>query len=185
VVFSLSIGYLLGFAEVFESDGLELDAEIFADDLAAREDRDVFEHCLAAIAKAGCLNGSDIQRAAEFVHNESRESFALDVLSDDQHRAAHLRNLLQDRQQVSACSRSFSRGSGCKALRERLHAVGVGDEVRRKIAAVELHSLDNLEQRVHRLRLSTVMTPSLPTLSIASAMIVPIVLSPFADTVPT
>ena len=32
---------------------------------------------------------------------------------------------------------------------------------------------------------STVMTPSLPTLSIASAMIVPIVLSPFAETVPT
>ena len=34
------------------------------DDLAARQDRDVFEHCLAATANARCLNSSDIQRAA-------------------------------------------------------------------------------------------------------------------------
>ena len=32
------------------------------------------------------------------------------------------------------------------------HAVSIRNEIRREIAAVELHSLDNLEQRVHRLR---------------------------------
>ena len=43
---------LLGVAEVFPLDALELDAEVFGDQLAAREDRDVFEHGLAAIAEA-------------------------------------------------------------------------------------------------------------------------------------
>ena len=72
-----------------------------ADDLAARQDRDVFEHCLAAIAKARCLNGSDIQRAAELVDDERCKGFALDILSDDEQRTAHLGNLLQDRQQIA------------------------------------------------------------------------------------
>ena len=42
VVFSLSTTIDLGAAEVFEVDALELDAEIFGDELAAGEDGDVF-----------------------------------------------------------------------------------------------------------------------------------------------
>ena len=84
-------------AEVGQFDALELDAEIFADDLAAREDRDVFEHCLAAIAKAGSLaavaeargfHSGDVERAAELVHDEGRERFAFDFFGDDEQRLA-------------------------------------------------------------------------------------------------
>ena len=34
-----------------------------------------------------------------------------------------------------------------------LHALGVGHEVRRQVAAVELHALDDVERRLHRLGL--------------------------------
>ena len=42
----------LGAAEVGQFNALQLDAEVFADELAAGEDGDVFEHGLAAVAEA-------------------------------------------------------------------------------------------------------------------------------------
>src|SRR5262249_58234109 len=50
---------LLGAAEHRGGDVLELDAEIFRNQLAAGEDRDVFEHRLAAVAEAGSLDGGN------------------------------------------------------------------------------------------------------------------------------
>src|SRR5690606_5556744 len=44
--------HALGAAEHVETHVLELDAEVFRDDLAAGEDRDVLEHGLAAITEA-------------------------------------------------------------------------------------------------------------------------------------
>jgi hypothetical protein len=51
---------LLGAAEVFERDVLELDAEVFGDELAAGEDGDVLEHGLAAVAEARRLDGATL-----------------------------------------------------------------------------------------------------------------------------
>ena len=57
VVLSLSIDDLLGPAELRDFEVLELDAEFFEDRGAAGDNRDVFEHGLAAIAKARGLDG--------------------------------------------------------------------------------------------------------------------------------
>src|SRR5437764_8371229 len=54
---------LLGLAEHVERDVLELDAEILADDLTTRQDRDVFEHRLAAITKARRLDRGHLEAA--------------------------------------------------------------------------------------------------------------------------
>ncbi len=67
---------------------------------AAGQDGDVFEHRLAAIAEAGGLHGSRLQRAAQLVHHQGRERFAFDIFGDDQERTAHAGHLLEDRQQV-------------------------------------------------------------------------------------
>src|SRR5262249_2139831 len=58
---------LFGAAEHRRGHVLELDAEVFRDQLATGEDRDVFEHCLAAVAEAGGLDGGDFEPTAEFV----------------------------------------------------------------------------------------------------------------------
>jgi hypothetical protein len=58
---------------------------------------------------------------------------------------------------------------------------GVG----RDVAAVELHALDHFELSLEALASSTVITPSLPTFFIASAMNLPISESPFAEIVAT
>ncbi len=78
----------LGAAEVVQFDALELDAQVFADELAAGEDGDVFHHGLAAVAEARRLDGADIQRAAQLVHHQRGERFAFDFLGDDQQRLA-------------------------------------------------------------------------------------------------
>ena len=62
-------------------------------------------------------------------------------------------------------------------LDDRLHALGVGDEVRRDVALVEAHPPVSSRSSPKVFDSSTVMTPSLPTLSIASAMISPTVVS--------
>src|SRR4029453_17293538 len=55
---------LLGAAQHVEGDVLKLDAEVFRDELAGSEDRDILEHRLAAIAEAWRLHGRDLEAAA-------------------------------------------------------------------------------------------------------------------------
>src|SRR5580698_6850262 len=76
----------LGAPEVGDRDVLELEAELFRDDLTASEHRDVLEHLLAAIPEARRLGGGAVQRTAELVDDERRQSLALDVLGDDEQR---------------------------------------------------------------------------------------------------
>src|SRR5690606_34016526 len=58
-------GDTLGFAEHADGDVLELDPEIFGNHLALGQDRDVLQHRLAAIAKAGGLDRRDLEAAAQ------------------------------------------------------------------------------------------------------------------------
>jgi hypothetical protein len=100
VVLSLSITIVLARPRSRDVAFSSLRPDLFADDLAAGQDRDVFEHRLAAIAEARGLDGADLQRAAELVHDERREGFAFDVLGDDHEGLALLGDLLEDREQV-------------------------------------------------------------------------------------
>ena len=98
----------LGAAEHVEGDVLELDAEVFRDDLAGGEDGDVLEHGLAAVAEARSLDGGDLQAAAQLVDDEGRERLALDVLGDDEQRLAGLHDGFEDRQQACSDESFFS-----------------------------------------------------------------------------
>src|SRR3984893_14423270 len=82
----------LGAAEHLQGYVFELDAEFLRDQLSGGEDRDVFEHGLAAVAKARRLDGRDLQAAAQLVDDERGERLALDVLGNDQERLHGLHN---------------------------------------------------------------------------------------------
>ena len=71
-------------AELCELGVLELKTEFVADDLAAGEDSDIAEHFLASVAESRSLDRDAGEGAAELVENEGGESFAFDVLSDDE-----------------------------------------------------------------------------------------------------
>ena len=68
--------------------------------LTTGEDGDVFEHGLAAVTEARCLDGGHVQGAAQLVHHESGEGFTLDVFGDDEERLAGLGDFLEKRQHV-------------------------------------------------------------------------------------
>src|SRR6185369_8156558 len=136
---------LLRLAEHVEGDALQLDAQIFGDDLATRQDGDILEHGLAAIAEARRLHRRDLQAAAQLVDHEGGERLALDVLGDDEQRLARLHNGLEDRQHALQARQLLLMEKNVGALEFDLHLLGVGDEVGREVAAIELHALDDFE----------------------------------------
>src|ERR1700690_4269474 len=87
-------------AEVADLDVLKLDAEVLGEALAPREDRDVLEDRLAPVAKAGGLDGHDVERPADLVDDERGQGLALDLLRDDEERLAALGHRLEEREQV-------------------------------------------------------------------------------------
>ena len=145
VVESLSIDDLAGLAELRELRVLELEAHLLGDDLAAGEDRDVLEHPLAAVTEARRLDGDGGEDAAELVDDDRRERLALDVLGHDQERPAGLDDLLEHREEVLDRADLLVGDQDVRVVEHGLHALGVGDHVRREVALVELHALGELE----------------------------------------
>ena len=113
---------------------------------AAGQDGDVAEHGLAAVAEAGRLDGTDLQDAAQLVDHQHRQRFALDVLGDDEQRLAGLADLFQERQHVADVGQLLLVDEDVAVFQLGLHVLGVGDEVGRNVALVELHALDELER---------------------------------------
>src|SRR6185437_12539024 len=87
--------HLLGAAQHVEGHVLELDAEVFGDDLATGEDGDVFQHGLAAVAEARSLDGSNLQATTQLVDDQRGQSLAFDVFRDDEQRLARLNDGFQ------------------------------------------------------------------------------------------
>ena len=63
---------------------------------------------------------------------------------DDDERLARLHDLLEHRQQVAHGGDLAGHEEQVGVLEDRLHALGVGDEVRRDVALVEAHALDEV-----------------------------------------
>ena len=87
-------------AQILQRDALQLNAGFFHNGLAASQDRNIFQHCLAAVAEARGLHGTDIERSAQFVHHKRGQRFAVDFLGDHQQRLAGTSNLFEKGQQI-------------------------------------------------------------------------------------
>ena len=143
----------LGPAEQVEGEVLELEADFLADDLAAGEDGHVLQHRLATIAEAGGLDGGRVERAADLVDDQRGEGLALDVLGDDQQRPAGLHHGLEHRQHGLHGRDLAGVQQDVGVFEHGFLALGVGHEVRRQVALVELHALGELELGAERVRL--------------------------------
>src|SRR5690606_15848472 len=91
---------LASVAQQVQLRGLQLEADLLGDDLAAGEDRDVGQHGLATVTEARSLDGDGLEVATDLVDHQGRQGLALDVLGDDRQRLTGLHDLLQDGQQV-------------------------------------------------------------------------------------
>src|SRR5665647_2592758 len=134
-----------GGAEVSELGRVELETDLFADDRAAGQDGEVLQHRLAAVAEPRSLHRDDLEDLANLVDHQGGQRLAVNVLGDDQQRLLGLGDLVKDREDVGH-GRDLALGDqDVGVLQDGLHALGVGDEVRREVALVELHALGELE----------------------------------------
>ena len=135
----------LGCAQVIKGGVLERQADFFRDDCATGKDRDVLQHFLATVTKAGCLNSVDLHDATHVVHNQSCKRFAFDVLSDDLQRLASLGYSFQHRQQLADVGNLLVDKQDVRVFQLGRHVVLVVDEVRRQEATVELHTFNHVQ----------------------------------------
>src|SRR4029077_15462396 len=61
-----------GLAQLRDLRVLELEPQLLGDHRAARENRNVLEHALAAVAEAGRLDGDGLEGAAQLVDDDRR-----------------------------------------------------------------------------------------------------------------
>src|SRR5262249_41583843 len=141
-----------GLAHIFNLDVLEFDTEVFADQSAAGQHRDVFQHRLATIAEGRSFHRANLQSAAQFVYDQSRERFAFHVLSNDEERSAGFRDFLEQREQVLQTRDFFLVNENVRVFENGFHRLRVGHEVGRQITLVELHALDHFQRSLDRLR---------------------------------
>ena len=80
------------------------------------------------------------------VHNKRCERFAFDILGNDQQRAAHLGHLFEDRQKILHRADLLFADQDQAILKHALHPIRIGHEIRRKIAAIELHAFDDIQR---------------------------------------
>ena len=146
-------GDALGASQMLQREALQLEAQVLGDRLATGQHGDVLQHLLAPIPEARRLDRADLQRAAQLVHHQRRQRLAVDVLGDDEQGACGLGHQLQQGQQILQAGKPLLVHQEEAVLQHRLHALGVGHEVGRQIAAVELHPLDHLQRGLHGLRL--------------------------------
>src|ERR1700720_1865174 len=143
--------HLLGATEHGERDVLHLDAEIFRDRLTAGQHRDVLQHRLAAIAEARRLHSGNLEAATEAVDDQRGQSLAFDVFRDDDEGLAGLHHGFQERKQFVQVGELLLVDQDVGVIEFDAHLVGVGDEVGRDVAAVELHAFDDVEFGFERL----------------------------------
>ena len=145
--------YALGPTEIGKLNVFKLDSKIFGDALPTGKDSDVTEHFLAAISKAGSFDRASVQGAAKLVHNECRESLALDVFRNDKKSFALLGNQLQNRKQIIQRGDLLFVDKDVAILKHGFHGVVVGAEVRTQVTFVELHAFHNAESGLDALGL--------------------------------
>src|SRR5680860_98573 len=132
-------------SEQLDTRGLELEADLFRDDLGTCQDRDVLQHGLAAVTEARSLDGHGLEGATDLVHDERGQSLAVDVLGQDQQRLAGLHDLLQEREHVLDLGDLLVRDEDVGIVEDGLHPLRVGDEVGRDVTLVEAHTLGELK----------------------------------------
>ena len=135
----------LGGTELFKRRLIKRKTQIRRDDGGTRQNGNVFEHGLAAVAEARGLHGDNLQDAADGVHDERSKGFAVHVFSDDEKRTTGLRNLFEHGEEIADVAdllvvqeyeRIFKHG-GLTFRRV--------DEVGGEVAAVKLHAFHDFE----------------------------------------
>src|SRR6266513_2563774 len=136
---------LLRLAQIVDSRLLERQPDLIRNDRAAGESGDVLQHGLAAVAEARSLDAGHLENAADVVDDQRRQRLTLDVLGDHQQRPPGLGHALEQRQQLTDVGNLLVDQQDHRLVELGGLVLLVVDEIRREVAAVELHALDHFQ----------------------------------------
>src|SRR5579864_817070 len=136
---------LLGIAQVVHGRLLERQSDLIRNHRATGESGDVLQHGLAAIAEARRLDAGYLEDAADVVDHQGRQRLTLDVLGNHQQRPSGLRHALEEREELADVGDLLVDQEDRRLFELSGLVLLVVDEVRREVAAVELHALDHFQ----------------------------------------
>ena len=132
-------------AQVFQSRFFQLHTDLFRDNGTASQSSDVLQHSFTTVAEARCFHRSHFNDAAHGVNHQGRQRFAFNVFSDDDQRFASFRYGFQNRQHFADVGDFFVSQQDERAFQLNGTGVRLVDEVRRQVAAVELHTFNYVQ----------------------------------------
>ena len=131
-------------SKIFDIGKVQFPPLFFGNDRATGEDRDILQHCLAAVSESGRFQCQTIDGAAHLVHHQHCQSFAINVFADDHQILGYLEVLLQDRHQVGHRRYFLIGNQDVGVFNHGFHALRVGHEIRADVAAIKIHPIDVL-----------------------------------------
>jgi hypothetical protein len=134
-----------GRAEHFGGRLLELDVKVVAEDGSVSQNSEIAKNGLPVVTEAGGLDGDDLELTTELVENADGKRLTVNVLGDDDKGTAELLGGLESRDDVLDGGDLLLGEKDQRLLELNLGGLGVGDEVGRDVATVELHALSNLK----------------------------------------
>src|SRR5699024_142789 len=79
----------------FQTHLIQLHAQVFRDDLCTGQGGDILKHGLAAVTEARGFDGNSVEGTAQFVHDQGRQGFAVNVFGDDEQWFLFLQDFFQ------------------------------------------------------------------------------------------
>src|SRR5207247_7745985 len=127
------------------------DSHVFTDHFTTRQNANILQHGFAAIAEARGLDGGAIQGATQFVDDQSCESLSFHFFRHNEKRLSGLGNLFEQGKQVLHGADFLLVQQDIRVLQHHHHSLGIRDEVRGEITAVELHAFHHFKSRFNGL----------------------------------
>src|SRR5690606_9899467 len=137
--------HLTGPTQLFNGGGLQFETEFFRNDLAARQNGDVFQHRFTPLAETRRFHRHGRERTPQFVHDEGGQRFPFHIFGDDQERFSLLHDPLQHGQDFLNVAQFFVGNQDVRIFQDRFHFFRVRNHVRRNVPAVKLHPFDDFQ----------------------------------------
>ena len=139
-------GDLFGCAQMFKGYILDFDTEVFADKSSTGKNRDVAKNGAPTIAKPGSFDRHDFENTAHFVDNQGGKRLAFNIFRDDDEFSASLCDLLKHGNHFTDIVELLLIDQDERIVHLGAHVLWIVDEVRRDVALVELHALDEFKR---------------------------------------
>ncbi|SPY44866.1 Uncharacterised protein [Porphyromonas cangingivalis] len=131
--------------QIFQSSFFQFQTDLFRDNSTRSQGRDVLQHRFTTVAEARCFNRCNFNDTAHGVHYQSRQGFAFNVFCNDQQWLAGFRYGFQNWQHFTDVRDFLVSQQNEWAFKFNRASFWFIDEVRRQVAAIELHTFYNVQ----------------------------------------